>query len=126
MPLDQTWPSELPNNFLQAGYNEGNIDNIRETAMDVGPAKRRKKQTKAYKPITGTMIISTAQKAIFQAFFTGQSTSGVYANNIAYGSLPYTMPTYDSGTIDCYLNSHTIVPKSGGFWTLSLNIKTLV
>lgn len=138
MALDQVWPSlynavtnpaPLPDNFLQSGYNEGNVDNILETTMDYGPAKRRKKQTKAYKPITGNMLISTAQKATFQAFFTGETPTTVPAmdvGDIGYGALPFTMPTYGGQTIDVYLNSHSISPKSGGQWTLALNLKTLI
>lgn len=117
MPLAQTWPITLPNNFQQNGYTEGDISNFVETAMDSGPAKRRKKQTKVYKPISGQMIITTAQKAIFQAFFT---------DTIGYGSLPFTMPTYGGATIDVYIDSQSIAPKSGSQWTLSMTLRALV
>lgn len=117
MALPQVWPITLPDNFLQSGYNEGNINNILETAMDYGPTKRRKKQTKGYKPITGSMLISSAQKAIFQTFFT---------DTIAYGALPFTMPTYGGQTIDVYLDAQATSPKSGGQWLLALSIRTLV
>ena len=117
MPLDQTWPITLPDNFLQSGYQEGNINNIVETSMDEGPTKRRKKNTRAYKPITGKMTIDTTQKAIFQNFFT---------EDIAYGALPFTMPTYGGGTVDVYLDNHSVVPRSGTLWTLSMNIRALV
>lgn len=117
MALPQTWPVTLPDNFSQNGYSEGNIENYYETTMEQGPPKRRPKTTYAYKPITGTMLITSAQKADFQDFFT---------DTIGYGSLPFTMPTYGGTTMDVYLNSHSIVPKSGLYWTLTLNLKVLV
>lgn len=117
MALDQVWPETLPDTFLQSGYTEGNIDNLLETSMDSGPTKRRKKTTKAYKPISGSMLLTLTQKAIFEGFFT---------DDIAFGALPFTMPYY-GGEIDVYLDNHSFAPKSGTrYWTLALSIRTLI
>ena len=118
MALPQTWPGTLPQLFQQNGYTESNINNIIETAMDSGPTKRRKRTTKAYKPFVGTMHMTITQKLAFETFFTDE---------IAYGSLPFTMPSPIFGVAwDVYLDSHNIQPINGIQWKVSMNFRTLI
>lgn len=111
------WPTSLPQNFLQDGYSEGNIDNLYRTGMDVGPEKRRPKSTTAEQPVVGKMHLTNAQKSIFLDF---------YLNTLGSGASPFNMPVYGGGTVDTFIDSQTIAPKSGITWTLSMNIRRLI
>jgi hypothetical protein len=119
-PLPQTWPptEELPQRFQQNSYTEGNINNLIQTKMDSGPTKRRKRTTKAYKPFSGTMIMSTEEKLIFEEFFTDE---------IAYGALPFTMPSPIEGVAwDVYLDNHSMKPINGTKWSVNMSFRTLI
>lgn len=44
-----TWPATLPEFVLEAGYGEQLEDTTRETQMDAGPPKVRRRFTKGYR-----------------------------------------------------------------------------
>lgn len=112
-----TWPSTLPDNFLQSGYSEGNVDNLIKSKMSSGPDKRRPRTTMAYMPITASMNLTGEQKTIFESF---------YLNDITFGSMPFIIHTYDSQSIQVYLDSKSITPLAGTKWKLTMNLKALI
>lgn len=115
--MAETWPATLPQIFLQAGYAEGDVDNLIVTAVDTGPQKRRPKSTQAYLPISATMNLTLAQKVTFDTF---------YNTTIAFGAEAFTMPTYGGGTIQVFMNSKRLSPLSGTSWRLAMELITLV
>jgi hypothetical protein len=110
------WPVTLPQNFLQPGYSEGDVDNVIGTGMLAGPEKRRPRSTEGYIPITGTMNLVYNQKVIFDDF---------YKSTISYGALPFNLPTFGGIILEVFLDSKKITPLSGTTWQLVMTVKSL-
>jgi len=71
------WPSTLPQLPLQDGFSERFADNVIETSMDTGPAKRRLRGTVAPRPITVQFQINKTQRAALENFFTATTFYGL-------------------------------------------------
>ncbi|MBX4884046.1 hypothetical protein HJA90_10670 [Rhizobium bangladeshense] len=63
-----SWPATLPQAFLKDGYSEEEADNLLASNVSVGPAKVRRRTTSDVYPITGSMMMSEAQRQIFRSF----------------------------------------------------------
>ena len=113
------WPLDLPQNFQQSGYSEGNIDNVLSTTMTTGPSKSRPKSTEAYQPISGTMILTTAQRASFKTF---------YKDTIYFGAVSFSFPAPGDAPnfFKAKLKTQGISPRSGNSWNLQMSIEILV
>jgi hypothetical protein len=80
-----TWPLTLPQYVLASGYSEKRADNVLETTMEYGPAKRRARSTVAPRIIACTIHMTSAQVTTFNTFF---DTTLVYGVLSFYFPLP--------------------------------------
>lgn len=63
------WPASLPQILEIDGYDEAFPNAMLRTAMETGPAKRRRRFTAAPAPIKGTLTLTVAQRATLKSFF---------------------------------------------------------
>jgi hypothetical protein len=64
------WPSALPQRFLQdPGATEQPPDLMLETQMDAGPPKARRRYTAGYRMVSGSIVLTHAQRAILDDFY---------------------------------------------------------
>jgi hypothetical protein len=77
---DVTWPVDLPQNLLVAGYMRKPQSARVRTPMDSGPPKVRRINTAVIQAVTGSITVNTAQRNIFWTF---------YNDTIGYGSLAF-------------------------------------
>lgn len=70
------WPATLPQFFQTDGLNEEKVDNAVRTAMEDGTIKVRRRFTKSAIKVTGTVMMTDAQKAILDAFFEDTCKDG--------------------------------------------------
>lgn len=75
------WPITLPQALLINGYAEAPANTSLRTAMDAGPAKVRRRFTAGVRPISGQIIVTTAQLAILKTFYNITSQSGALRFN---------------------------------------------
>jgi hypothetical protein len=76
------WPSELPQRVLRDGYSEKMRDG-RMFSRTSGPGKVRRRFSSAVLPVSASIVVTYAQKARFERFWTEET---------AEGSLPFIMP----------------------------------
>lgn len=81
--MTAAWPATLPQQFLRDGFEGTSADNIIASSVSTGPAKTRRRTTAAVRPLSGTMIMTSAQLATFRAFVS---------TTIAERSRPFTFP----------------------------------
>ena len=79
MPDRPQWPETLPARLLREGFEERPPALVKRTQMDAGPAKQRRRFTAAPRPITGTIALTAAQRAILDAFFMDELQGGAIA-----------------------------------------------
>jgi hypothetical protein len=77
------WPSDLPQKFQVQQFTEGVGDGLLEYAPDVGPSISRRRTAAVMRPMSGAMICTADQIAIFRTF---------YEVTILGGSLPFNFP----------------------------------
>ena len=65
-----SYPASLPADFLMAAFSETAPDNVIASAMDVGPPKTRRRSSAAVRNISGNVLMTTAQVATHDTFFT--------------------------------------------------------
>lgn len=66
----ETWPASLPPLPLVQGYRETFADNLVETPMEAGPAKRRRRFTRARpRPLRFPIRLTRDQAATLDDFF---------------------------------------------------------
>ena len=78
-----TWPLSLPQQLLQRGYRESLVDNVIRTSVDAGPEKRRQRFTATVRPLSGGMIMSSAQLDTLMTFYNDDIASGALAFDFA-------------------------------------------
>ena len=74
-----SWPASLPQQLSQRGYSESLADNVIRTSVDAGPEKRRKRFTAAVRPLSGSMVMTSAQIDTMTTFFDTDLASGALA-----------------------------------------------
>lgn len=74
------WPATLPQYFQRTGFGAGRRDNALRPQPEVGPAKTRPRSTLAVRQWSGTLRMTAAQVAAFEAF---------YETTLVSGSLPF-------------------------------------
>lgn len=87
MPV-ATWPATLPQAPLLEGYSRGEGKAVLRTDMDAGPDKLRRRSTGVPAPLQYAVAASTAQLAIFRAF---------WRDDLQQGALPYYLPDPEDG-----------------------------
>lgn len=96
------WPSELPQSQF-IGTSEEDEDAVLRTPMDAGPPTRRNKYTAHIMTVRVPIVLTGAQKAVFDTF---------YRTTLKNGSLSF---TWDSPTDD---SAMTYAFKAPVRWTL--------
>ena len=73
-----TWPADLPRRQLLEGYSEAPPARAIRSAVDVGPAKVRRRYTGGARRVTCSVLLqSRAQKAALDTFYDTTLQSGV-------------------------------------------------
>ncbi len=75
-----SWPGTLPSYALEGGYQERFQDQTIESQMDTGPAKIRRRFTKAIRFFSITMLMTPSQVDTFETFWN---------TTLKGGSLPF-------------------------------------
>jgi hypothetical protein len=83
-----TWltANNFPQKFEQDGFTDAEPSIFIKTEMDAGPPKLRRRFTAGHRPISGTMIITSTQKASLKTFYQ------------TYGSVEFNFPDPDTGS----------------------------
>jgi hypothetical protein len=81
--MTSAWDVTLPQRLLINGASQGIGDGLLEVQPDTGPSITRLRSTAVMAPLSGNMIVSSAQLATFKAFFI---------TTLLRGSLPFTFP----------------------------------
>lgn len=76
------WPTTLPQN--PASFNEQSASNIVRTDPDTGPAKTRRRFTKAKKTASMSFLLTIPQYMTFDDFFRTQLKDGSVAMNFMH------------------------------------------
>lgn len=84
------WPITLPQELDQDGYTEKPPNPTIRTSMDAGVAKTRRRFSSGVRPITGTMILTNAERQILDDF---------YVSDLAHGSLSFDWINPTSGLV---------------------------
>lgn len=71
-----SWPTTLPQELIEDGFEETMQSLIISTDMEVGPPKTRKRLTASFTPIKGSIIVTKDQRAIFLTFFHSTIAGG--------------------------------------------------
>lgn len=86
-----SWPGTLPQAMQGDAFSEGVGDGLLEYTPDTGPPITRRRTTSSVRPLSGTMLCTSAQIAIFKTFFN---------TTLLGGSLPFDFPDQlQSGTL---------------------------
>ena len=109
------WPITLPQKFEQEGFTDSEPDLFVKTEMDAGPPKLRRRFTVSHHPISGTMIMTAYQKAVFRTFYR------------AYGSQKIVFPDPDSdGTINIiFTGIPEYISYSSTYWQVKLSMAVM-
>ena len=119
MATEIEWPGTLPQNIEQNGYKEGNIDNLINSPMNMGPYKSRRRSTEAYQPLSASMVMSTAQRDEFYTFYKTEIYSGAL-------SFLFPKPGVVGSTIETKITTFSFAPISGSQWRITLSLVVLV
>lgn len=116
--MPAAWPGTLPQDVLVAGYAEQPPDLALRTQMDIGPAKLRRRQTAAPRPLKVTVGLTRAQVATLDAF---------YLTDLAGGTLSFTWvhPRTLAGVTFRFVSRPGYVPESGASWLADLDLEIL-
>jgi len=113
-----SWPTTLPQELIEDNFEETLQSLIISTDMEVGPPKTRKRLTANSTPVKGSIIVTKAQRAIFNTFFH---------STIAGGAIKFTWVHPITGiTANIKIISPpTITSLSGGYFKIDLNMHIL-
>lgn len=70
------WPGTLPSYLQEPGYQEKFQDQTVESQMDTGPAKIRRRFTKAIRFIQASMLLTADQVSAFETFWVTTCKGG--------------------------------------------------
>lgn len=117
-----SWPVTLPSRPIVPGYSRGPAANVIRTEMDAGAPYQRRVTTGAPKPLRCTIVVTDAQKAIFEDF---------YDTTLASGSLAFDWVQHESGAAVQYRFVHpgpwTITPRNEAAtsWRIDMQLERL-
>ena len=114
-----TWPAALPQRPLVDGYDEAPPDLVARSQPDVGWAKTRRRATAGPTQIAAAYRMTTAQRAIFEAFV---------ATDLGGGTQAFDWPRPPAGTPVSvrFAAPHRITAVRGpGRWTIALSLELM-
>jgi hypothetical protein len=112
------WHIDLPQELLVDGYGESPADITIESNMDIGPAKVRRRFTAGVRPVSGYILLTSAQLATFKTF---------YNDTILGGSLRFNWTEPPAHTTSCEMR-FTDTPnwtKVGDYFKIAMNLEIL-
>jgi hypothetical protein len=109
------WPVTLPQKFQQDGFVDTEPNTFVKTEMDAGPPKIRRRFTATHRPVSGSMIMTSTQKAALRTFYQ------------TYGAMPFTFPDPDSaGTVEMiFMAPPEYVPYAAEDWNVKLQMAVM-
>lgn len=113
-----TWPATLPQAPLADGYQEAPHDATIRTAMDVGPAKLRRRSTVEGADLRMLFVLSSSQVSDLDTFYSSTLSGGVDA-------FDWTDPRL--GTSESYRFAARPAPQflGGDWWRVELQLERL-
>ena len=112
------WPGTLPQDVFVQGYSEQPPELALRTQMDIGPAKLRRRQTAAARPLKATVGLTRAQVATLDAFFLTDLAGGAL-------SFTWTHPRTLAAATFRFVSRPSYVPESGASWLAELDLEIL-
>jgi len=121
------WPASLPQS-MEMDVSDKMQTAFLRTEMDAGPYKQRTRFTAASRYISGTMVLSQAQRQTFDVF---------YAATLGYGADSFTWyDPVDGAAVDMRLidtpdfqairhGGTGVIGKAFGHWRVSLSLEIL-
>lgn len=113
-----TWPSTLPQDFIEAEWRESPPDNLIRSSMDVGPDKVRRRSTSNPRPVSARMIMTTAQVATFETFYITTLISGSLTFDIDH-------PRTETEVEMRFVTPPEYTPAGGGYWWVDMQLEIL-
>ena len=119
--MPATWPATLPQDLRVEGFRQGLGERRRFSATDTGPGKVFGRTSAVADPLDGTMLMTAAQLADFEAFLLG---------TLDRAALPFTFPDPRSGSGTLLVRIRTdSMPEwaaiHGGLFRVSLPLEVL-
>jgi hypothetical protein len=111
------WPAGLPQAIERPSYGEQIPDIAIRTPMDAGPDKVRLGAPAGIRVFTGTMILTSAQMAIFKEFWSETTRDGALPFDFPH---PRTMETIEAQFSD---EEPKIGVESGTIWTVTYELE---
>lgn len=117
----QTWPAELPQQFLVESYQRTSPENRHRSSVDGAVKKQRRKYTNVAQPFSGEMIMTADQRDSFWTFFR---------DNLKWGVLAFNFPTpakFDGSFITCQFGDE--LPSENAVshthWRISISLEQI-
>lgn len=112
------WPSSLPQNPQLIGFQESGQGATVRTQMDAGPAKVRRRFTIEVRNISIALVMTTAQVATFESFWT---------STISYGALAFDWSDFRTSAAQTYriASRPAYAALGGGYWRVDLQLETV-
>lgn len=111
------WPSTLPTELLQQGYNQSSPDLLLKSSVDVGPAKVRRRVTSGVEEVSGNLLLTKTELGYLRTF---------YDTTLLNGSLRFTWR--EPVTLVSKEFRFTNPPKwsmTSGYYTVTLELEML-
>ncbi len=113
-----TWPASLPQAPLLRGYSEQGQGNTIRTQMDVGPPKRRRRYTAELVQYQMMVLLTEAQLATFETFYT---------STLSHGADAFDWVDHRAGTTleYAFVGRPQYTPAGGGLWEVSFTLEAM-
>lgn len=112
-----TWPTSLPQDPLQRGFSQQQVDNSVRSQMGYGPDKLRRRTSAATKNVPMVIKVDQTQYAALETFYnTTIAVTGVvdWKDHITGAAAQYR-----------FLKPPTYTPAEPGYWYASLEMEML-
>lgn len=116
-----SWPEGLPQRFISDSFSTAMADNRLRSEVDVGPAKMRRRSSRAARPMSGSMLMTTSQlNDVLRPFVE---------TDLGQGILPFMFPDPAGGDpILCRFAADGLpswTHERPGFWRVSVKFEVL-
>lgn len=112
------WPASLPQNPQLMGFQESGAGATVRTQMDAGPAKVRRRFTIEVRNISLALVMTTAQVATFDTFWT---------STISYGALAFDWVDFRTLAAQTYriASRPAYTALGNGYWRVEFMLETV-
>ncbi len=112
------WPADLPAAPLVERYQESLPDTVLRTKMDQGPAKLRQRGTAGVAELTAHYLLSRAQVAVLETFFTVTLGGGSQG-------FSYRHPRKETTVTARFRKPPVITPRNAQYYLARLELEVL-